>query len=224
MIPRREVSYCQVQANPVAALPVSSYHKRGTVVSPIDGSGRISSRSRSMQISRLKPGHVAQYRAVMLQAYTDEPEAFTATVSEREPLPLDWWMSRVSDDPDPQEVVFGAFVDRRLVGVVGLRFEQRKRNMHKAKLFGMFVVREYRARGVGRKLVRAVLEHARSTPGTEVVQLTVTQSNTSAVQLYESCGFTAFGAEPYANKVGDRYVTLLHMWCPVGEDPTIDAP
>lgn len=171
-----------------------------------------------MQVIRLTPAHAAQYRAIMLQAYADEPDTFTSTVPEREPLPLEWWTSRVSDHPHPTELVFGAFVGPRLVGVVGLRYERRERTMHKASLFGICVLPQFRGQGTARALVEAVLEHARSTPGMRVVQLTVTQSNAPALRLYESCGFLPFGTEPFAIKVGERFVSLVHMWCAVGQN------
>lgn len=169
-----------------------------------------------MHISRLTPTHAAEYRALMLRAYADEPDAFTATVSEREPLPLQWWTSRVSDDPDASELVLGAFLDARLVGVAGLRFERRERTRHKATLFGMYVLPPFRSRGIARALIEAVLEHARSTPGTRVVQLTVMETNAPARRLYASCGFRPFGTEPFAIKVGERFVSVVHMWCAVG--------
>lgn len=148
----------------------------------------------------------------MLQAYADEPEAFTATVAEREPVPLEWWASRVSDTPDPTELVFGAFEEDRLIGVAGLRFERRARTRHKATLFGMTVQPAYRRQGIGRVLVEAVLDHARSAPETRVVRLTVTESNGPARRLYEACGFVAFGVEPCALRVGERFVAKVHMW------------
>ena len=153
----------------------------------------------------------------MLQAYADDPDVFTATVPEREPLPMEFWASRVSDDPDPGEMVFGAFLDDRLVGVAGLKLERRPRTMHKALLFGTRVLPEFRGQGIARALVEAVLEHARSMPGTRVVQLTVTESNAAAIQLYESCGFVRFGTEPFAIKVGERFASKVHMWCAVDQ-------
>lgn len=153
----------------------------------------------------------------MLRAYAEDPEAFTATVPEREPLPLDFWESRLSEAPEAAELVFGAFVDERLVGCAGLRYQRRERTKHKAWFFGMAVSPEARGRGIGRALVEAVLEEARSTPGVLVVQLTVTESNAAARELYASCGFSAFGTEPLALRIGDRYVPKVHMWCPVGE-------
>lgn len=169
-----------------------------------------------MRIRRLTPEHVAEYRAVMLQAYAQDPEAFTATVAERESVPLDWWSARVSEDPRPTELVFGAFEGTRLVGVAGLRFERRPRTRHKATLFGMAVMPPFRGQGIARSLVEAVLEHAKETPGTRVVQLTVTESNVPARRLYESCGFIAFGTEPLALRIGERFVSKVHMWRAVG--------
>ena len=165
-----------------------------------------------MLVRRLTPADAADYRALMLRAYADDPTAFTATVAEREHLPLAWWISRVSESPDPAEIVFGAFADARLVGVAGLRFERRERTKHKATLFGMAVAPPFHGQGLGRTLVEAVLKSARSTPGMEVVQLTVSESNASARRLYTSCGFRAFGTEPFAIRVGDHFVSKVHMW------------
>ena len=170
-----------------------------------------------MHISRLTPEHAASYRAFMLQVYAHEPEAFTATVAERERLPLKWWMARVSDAPDSTQLVYGAFVDARLVGVAGLRFERRERTRHKASLFGLCVLPSFRGQGIARALVEQVLMHARSAPGTRIVQLKVMQSNISARRLYESCGFRPYGTEPFAIQMGERFVPVLHMWCPVGQ-------
>lgn len=168
-----------------------------------------------MLIRRLTPADLAEYRALMLQAYAHEPESFIATVAEREPLPLDWWLPRVAEEPEAPQRVLGAFVDGKLAGVAGLRFEQRPRTRHKACLYGMAILPPYRGRGIARALVQAVLEEARAHPETLLVQLTVTESNTPARRLYESCGFRPFGTEPMASRVGERFLAKIHMWCPL---------
>ena len=170
------------------------------------------------EIRRLTPGDAAAYRALMLEAYAAEPEAFTATVAERKGVPLEWWIARVSDDPEASDVVFGAFAGTQLVGVAGFQPEKRPRTCHKATLIGMYVQPSTRGRGVARALVEVVLAHARARPETRILQLTVTESNAPARTLYESCGFRAFGTEPYALHLGDRYVAKVHMWRPVGPE------
>lgn len=160
-----------------------------------------------MHLARLTSTHAAEYRALMLKAYADDPTTFTSTVAEREPLPLSWWEARIQDD-----TVLGAFDSNQLVGVAGLRAGRRERTNHKATLFGMFVLSSHRGSGLGRSLVDAVLDHARSSPSLRVVQLTVTASNAAAVRLYERCGFERFGSEPYAVRVADEFITKIHMW------------
>lgn len=167
-----------------------------------------------MKIERLRPAHASAYRQLMLEAYAAHPEAFTSSVAERAARPLSWWEARLSASPDAHEQVFGAVdADGSLAGAAGLAFETREKARHKATLFGMYVPEPQRGRGLGRALVRAVLDSARQRPGVRVVQLTVTQGNPAAQTLYERCGFVPFGLEPLAVAVGDAFVTKVHMWC-----------
>lgn len=166
-----------------------------------------------MVITRLKPEHGAAYRAMMLQAYTLHPDAFTTSATERQELPLSFWANRLTNQPDSKEVVFGALVDGGLVGVAGLSFEVREKTRHKATLFGMYVQAGHRKSGLGRQLVAAVLDHAKQKADTLLVQLTVTEGNVAAQQLYESFGFVTYGMEPFAVRDGEAYVSKAHMWC-----------
>jgi RimJ/RimL family protein N-acetyltransferase len=173
-------------------------------------------------IQRLEPEHAAVYRALMLQAYARHPEAFTSEVSERSDLPLSWWERRLSAEPRPQHMVFGAFADvemaGELAGVAGLSFETRPKLRHKAALFGMYVAPAFRQRGLGRALVNAVLAGAKARAGVKVIQLTVTQGNAKAIALYEACGFKPFGVEPFAMAVANGFVSKVHLWQEVDDD------
>jgi len=164
-----------------------------------------------MDLRRLTPADAPDYRALMLATYADASAVFAATVAEREPLPIEWWAARLSDQPDPDTLVLGAFVDDRLAGAVGLWFERRERTRHKATLFGLAVRPEARGRGIARTLVQALLDQARAAPGVRVVQLTVAEPNQAARRLYTSCGFEAFGTEPLGLRIDGRFVPLVHM-------------
>lgn len=179
-------------------------------------------------VRRLVPPDAPAYRALMLDAYAEAPDVFTATVEERAALPPAWWARRLADGPDPAVLVVGAFDSasgcERLVGVAGLRREARPRTAHKSVLFGMAVRPEARRRGVGRMLVKAVVAHARARPGTEVVTLTVTEGNAPAQRLYAACGFRVFGTEPLAIRTDDGFAAKVHLWLPVGGDGSGAAP
>jgi ribosomal protein S18 acetylase RimI-like enzyme len=165
-----------------------------------------------LAIRRLGVADVAAYRDVMLEAYERHPDAFTSSVAERGALPMAWWQARLDASPAAAAVVLGAFEAQRLAGVVGIEFETREKARHKAALFGMYVPPPFRHRGLGRALVRAALDCIRTRPGVTIVQLTVTDGNGPARALYETCGFTAFGVEPFAVAVGADYVAKVHMW------------
>lgn len=167
-----------------------------------------------MTPQRLTPEHAEAYRALMLEGYAQHPDAFTASVAERGPLPLGWWLQRVEAGPGANERVFGVWSpEGALAGVAGLSFETRPKTRHKASLFGMYVPARHRGRGWGRALVQAVLDDARARPGTLLVQLTVTEGNEAAERLYARCGFVRFGIEPLAMAHGTGHVAKVHMWC-----------
>lgn len=164
------------------------------------------------ETTRLEPAHAPEYRALMLHAYAQHPDAFTSSVAEREALPLSWWQARLNPAPDANDVVFGAWHGGVLVGAVGLSFDTREKARHKATLFGMVVLPAQRRLGLGQQLVAAALACARSRPGVRVVQLTVTQGNAQAQALYARNGFAEFGVEPYAVAVEQGFVSKVHMW------------
>ena len=118
-----------------------------------------------------------------------------------------------------RSLVLGALHDEILCGVVGLSFQLRDKERHKASLFGMYVPARCRRLGLGNRLVTAALALARARPGVRLVQLTVTQGNVDARRLYEKCGFDAYGVEPDAISVGGSYFSKVHMWCDLNLAP-----
>lgn len=168
-------------------------------------------------LRRLLPADAPAYRALMLDAYAQHPDAFTSSAAERAALPLAWWAARLATGPDALECVIGAFVGdgtaQTLAGVAGLSFETREKVRHKATVFGMVVSPPHRGAGIGQALVEAALADARARPAVHRVLLTVTEGNRAAEALYARCGFVAFGVEPQAVAVAGGYVNKVHMAC-----------
>lgn len=172
-----------------------------------------------MNITLLSSEHASQYRVLMLHGYQHAPDAFTSTPEERAAMPISWWARRAAD-PEGKGVAYGAFAGEQLVGTVALEFSSKPKTRHKATLIGMYVLESWRGKGIGRQLVSAALEHAKARIGISVVTLTATEGNDSAIALYESAGFRAFGVEPMAILTPAGYKGKVHMWRPVaGEDP-----
>jgi len=77
-------------------------------------------------------------------------------------------------------------------------------------LVGMYVRPQARNRGVGRRLVEAVIEVA-CTRGVELLQLAVVSDNEPARRLYARLGFVEYGIEKKSLKQGGRYTDEVLM-------------
>lgn len=158
---------------------------------------------------RLVPADAPQYCAFRLRGFKDHPEAFTSSYEEESLRPLAICEQRL--DAQAHSRFWGAFVDGKLVGVLGLEREARIKNRHKATVVGMFVAPEFAGLGLGRQLLQALIAHARSI-GLELLVLTVTAGNAKAQQLYVRAGFQAWGVEPAAIRVDNQYYDKVHMF------------
>lgn len=103
---------------------------------------------------------------------------------------------------------WGAFEGEKLVGYSLLLF---RRNSAKARLYSLAVDREQRGRGIGRLLIESSARLAR-TRGCTSLHLEVSQTNSSAVDLYESLGFVRTGLRPgYYEDGNDAFVYRLDL-------------
>jgi len=98
------------------------------------------------------------------------------------------------------------------VGTVAIEFSSKFKTKHKVHIVGMFVSAAHRGRGIGKALLHAVLEYARSHAFVRLVTLSVTEGNESAPTLYEACGFKQFCGEPMVILTPPGYKAKVLMW------------
>jgi RimJ/RimL family protein N-acetyltransferase len=166
----------------------------------------------AITVRKLKAADAAEYRQFRLCALRDSPTAFTSSFAEEAAKPLRVTVERLEPAGRPHDAVFGA-VDGAgtLVGTAGLAVYPSAHERHKGRLFGMAVAQPVTGRGIGRLLVRHVLDNAAAIDGLLQVGLTVSEGNRPAERLYQSCGFEVWGREPRAIVVAGEPVAKLHM-------------
>ena len=166
-----------------------------------------------MNIRRLTALDAAAFQALRLAGLRDEPSAFGSSYEEERGLPLADVESRLV--PLADRGVFGAFERESLVGVVALGREGMNKLAHKAFVWGLYVAPQSRGKGLGRGLLAQAVALARSVPDLRQVNLCVNSGNVSAVRLYESLGFKAFGHEPGAMLIDGELHDETHMYLPI---------
>lgn len=112
----------------------------------------------------------------------------------------------------PYQFILGAVEnDGTIVGMIGYSSTDSSKTRHKGSLWGLFVRQPYRGEGLATRLVMSVLDTARDLLDVEQVQLTISTQNEASYGLYLRLGFTVFGTELHARKIGDSYVDQYHM-------------
>lgn len=132
-------------------------------------------------VRKLSPEAWPVYRTLRLEALRTEPHAFAASHAVNAARPDDWWRGRLENaQVDPRRTLLFAFDDEAAVGMVGAYPNEEG----EAEIIAMYVRPAARGRGVGRLLMRAVLEEL---GGSAVLDVRAAQS--AAVALYHACGF-----------------------------------
>jgi len=159
-----------------------------------------------MDIRRLTERDAESYRQLRFEALQLEPWAFTESTAEHQAMTLDTIQDRLGSGTCDDNFVLGVFDAGQLVGMAGFYRRQGEKICHRGEIWGAYVARQHRGKGLGRTLLEELIRQLRSNPSLEQVALGVSVGNVSAKRVYESLGFETYGRETHALKIGDTYV------------------
>lgn len=126
-------------------------------------------------------------RAIRLQALAEAPTAFASTYEHESGFADDRWREWITNAAQ----FLAETSDGEVIGTVtGVTDTQDGAVVH---LVAMFVTEAARRRGVGERLVAAVVDQA-ALDGADRVLLQVVETNLAAQRLYARCGFVRTGA------------------------------
>ncbi len=170
-----------------------------------------------MEIRALHEADAETYHSIRLRALRDEPEAFGTSYEEGKARPFSYYLQRLRAAAEGDSFILGASFNGKLVGMVSWHRGQVSKERHKGYITAMYVVPECRGQGVGRALLEDVIRRVEVLLGVEQIHLSVVSDNLPARRLYASLGFSTYGTEPRALKLGDRYLDEDLMVLPLTE-------
>ncbi len=136
------------------------------------------------------PTDVETYRHIRLTSLQADPEAFASSHDREAAFDSETWQRRLAGFGDRPGATFVYELDGEVVGTVAVGFTEWD---PQPMLVAMWVGPAARGQGVGQRLVEAAVGWvADQQEATEVV-LWVVKTNTSAIALYQRCGFEPSG-------------------------------
>jgi GNAT superfamily N-acetyltransferase len=127
-----------------------------------------------LKVRRLAPSDADEVIALRREALSSQPLAFGASLDDDRTLAPDLLRASLADADN--SAIIGAFDAGALVGMAGVFRMEKLKTRHRAMIWGMYVTRASRGRGVGAAILRAAVERARSWPGIIQVHLSVTET------------------------------------------------
>lgn len=157
-----------------------------------------------LRIARLAPADLSAFKTLRDEGLRLHPEAFDADLESEQSRPPESYVGRLGlNAPRGGTFLLGAWLDDRMVGMIGLDRHYLPKLRHSAELNSMMVSPSHTGLGVGLRLLEECLAQARLAQGLELITLRVSTANEAAVRLYERAGFKSCGTVPHAVRLVD---------------------
>lgn len=126
------------------------------------------------------------------------------------PSEIGWFTSLFRDVLKGDAKCLVSEEDGQVVGLCDVHSKRPGSEVAHVGVLGLAVIREYRSMGIGKSLLKEMIEACRGT--FEVITLDVLSNNTRAYDLYRSAGFVEVGKRPRALKRKGKYYSEINMY------------
>jgi len=160
----------------------------------------------SYQIIKLSPDRWAEYKDLRLFAVKEAPLSVVKNPEEMQAIKDNTWEFLLKRGYDEKSMfLYFAQVDNKIIGVSGAMIDEFAKMRHRALIISIYVMPEYRDKGVGKALMQVLFDQL-AKKGVQQVRLFVETQNEDAINLYKSLGFKTVGlCEKYFNLDGVYY-------------------
>ncbi|MFA5303114.1 MAG: GNAT family N-acetyltransferase [Candidatus Nanoarchaeia archaeon] len=155
-------------------------------------------------VKKLNIKRCKEYKIIRLEALKSDPIAFGSSYEEEEKLPIKEWEKRMNN-------VLFALDNDKIIGTIVVVFNKWLKTKHVADIYGVYVNKNYRGKGIGNKLIEAALKYIKKNKEIIKIKLSVNSVQKAAAGLYKKYGFEEIGVCKKELKVDNTYYDELLM-------------
>ncbi len=156
-----------------------------------------------MEIFKLTPKDWKKLKDLRLEALREDGDAFGSSYAESAAHSDDEWKQKLANLKNPTVVVCD---EGQAIGMAGAYQEKGVNLKHIAYIWGVYLRKSYRGKGVSIKLMEALLVEIAKNTEIEKINLNVNTGRLSAVKLYKKLGFKIAGTLHKEMKFKGKYI------------------
>lgn len=151
-------------------------------------------------------------KSMMLTALKEDPHAFSVSFEEYQPNTEFWWMGYINPFLyNNSQEMFLAYEDKKFAGMIGITYDNKERKKHIGSFVWFYVKKEFRGKGIGKKLLEEALAKLDKNLSIQKIALLVVETQESAIELYKKFGFEINGTLKKELKFGPEFFNVLVM-------------
>jgi len=157
-----------------------------------------------MAMTTIRPAACDDLQSITL-IYNEAILSFEATIDaecKRESEQVSWW-----NDHDPRNPILVYEIDGAVVGWGALSPWARRCSSATTAEVSVYVKKAFRGRGIGRKLLRSLLDEGKRL-GHHAILARITTANEVSIRLHESFGFQYAGTVSEVGKKFDQWLDV----------------
>lgn len=162
---------------------------------------------RNIQILEAQPKDLNEIKGLMLQALQTDPKAFSSDYSDYANNSNEWWNNYLFGYLYKHNAkMLIAQNDNKLVGMIGVLYDKKKRRKHVASIVWFFVESNFRKEGIGKRLLTSMIEDIKMVPYIKKINLLVNAPQEKAISIYKSFGFKISGTLRQELLINDEFI------------------
>jgi ribosomal protein S18 acetylase RimI-like enzyme len=162
-----------------------------------------------MIYTQLNASHGQDYQQLMLMATQESPFSWVTSHQEVRALAMPAITEMLDDNNNESLIHIGVFTaEKKLIACLSLVFSMQQRLEHKASLQGLYVLPEFRRKGIARKMLAMCLSRISDNSAVYFLDVDVLTAAVAARQFYRQEGFNCYAFEPDAVKIGQNFYGL----------------
>ena len=143
-------------------------------------------------IRPLNENDLDEFIRIRLEGLQKDPAAFGAAYEDGVDRNKTYHNLKQKNEED---FILGYFDQDILLGIIGFFKNNRLKKKHKAMIWGMYVSKNARGKGIGRQLMEKCIQKAQQLKGLQKINLSVIHTQSNAIYLYQKLGFETYGKE-----------------------------